>query len=287
MELVISKIVPAQIESNINQLEQFMLEVKEKYTGLVYSDETIKTAKEQRAVLNKLEKGIAEVRKKAEKDSKIEIEEFIGKLKQAEKDIKNLSGDIDIQVKSFEDKEKRNKELEIGELINNKFIGNEDLKPFVNTNPKWTNKTYSKSMIDEELELQFKELSKKKEFIEAKLKEVNEILVTTFLFKEFRSLINSDYPTIISTIDGKKNERMRIEVMLKQRAEENKAEETTKVEENRELNNWTTNEEPRPIQENEKVWNLVLELINVPNSKAIELRKYLEENNIKFKLGGK
>ena len=41
MELVISKIVPAQIESNINQLEEFMLQVKEKYTGLVYTEDTI------------------------------------------------------------------------------------------------------------------------------------------------------------------------------------------------------------------------------------------------------
>ena len=188
MELVISKIVPAQIESNINQLEQFMLEVKEKYTGLVYTEDTIKTAKEQRAVLNKLEKGIAEVRRKAEKDSKIEIEEFIGKLKEAEKEIKLLSGDIDVQVKTFEEKERKNKYIEINELIDSKFINHEDLKDFLNVSTKWTNKTYSRNMIEEELELQFKELVKKKEFIADKLKEVNEILVTTLLFKEFKYL---------------------------------------------------------------------------------------------------
>ena len=284
MELVISKIVPAQIESNINQLEQFMLEVKEKYTGLVYTEDTIKTAKEQRAVLNKLEKGIAEVRKKAEKDSKIEIEEFIGKLKEAEKEIKLLSGDIDVQVKSFEEKERKNKYIEINELIDIKFINHEDLKDFLNLSIKWTNKTYSKTMIDEELEVQFKELSKKKEFITDKLKEVNETLVTTLLFQEFKYLIGFDYPTIISTIDSKKNERIRIETMLKQKAEENKEE--TQVEETKKeiIEN---NVVPEDIQENEKIWNITLELINISNSKAIALRKHLEENNIKFKLGGK
>lgn len=284
MELVISKIVPAQIESNINQLEQFMLEVKEKYTGLVYTEDTIKTAKEQRAVLNKLEKGIAEVRKKAEKDSKIEIEEFIGKLKEAEKEIKLLSGDIDVQVKSFEEKERKNKYIEINELIDSKFINHEDLKDFLNLSIKWTNKTYSKTMIDEELEVQFKELSKKKEFITDKLKEVNETLVTTLLFQEFKYLIGFDYPTIISTIDSKKNERIRIETMLKQKAEENKEE--TQVEETKKeiIEN---NVVPEDIQENEKIWNITLELINISNSKAIALRKHLEENNIKFKLGGK
>lgn len=284
MELVISKIVPAQIESNINQLEQFMLEVKEKYTGLVYTEDTIKTAKEQRAVLNKLEKGIAEVRKKAEKDSKIEIEEFIGKLKEAEKEIKLLSGDIDVQVKSFEEKERKNKYIEINELIDSKFINHEDLKDFLNLSIKWTNKTYSKTMIDEELEVQFKELSKKKEFITDKLKEVNETLVTTLLFQEFKYLIGFDYPTIISTIDSKKNERIRIETMLKQKAEENKEE--TQVEETKKeiIEN---NVVPEDIQKNEKIWNITLELINISNSKAIALRKHLEENNIKFKLGGK
>mgnify|MGYP000499969639 CR=1 FL=1 len=44
---------------------------------------------------------------------------------------------------------------------------------------------------------------------------------------------------------------------------------------------------PEDIQENEKIWNITLELINISNSKAIALRKHLEENNIKFKLGGK
>ncbi len=284
MELVISKIVPAQIESNINQLEQFMLEVKEKYTGLVYTEDTIKTAKEQRAVLNKLEKGIAEVRRKAEKDSKIEIEEFIGKLKEAEKEIKLLSGDIDVQVKTFEEKERKNKYIEINELIDSKFINHEDLKDFLNVSTKWTNKTYSRNMIEEELELQFKELVKKKEFIADKLKEVNEILITTLLFKEFKYLIGFDYPAIISTIDGKKNERIRIETMLKQKAEENKEE--TQVEETKKeiIEN---NVVPEDIQKNEKIWNITLELIDISNSKAIALRKYLEENNIKFKLGGK
>ena len=284
MELVISKIVPAQIESNINQLEEFMLQVKEKYTGLVYTEDTIKTAKEQRAVLNKLEKGIAEVRRKAEKDSKIEIEEFIGKLKEAEKEIKLLSGDIDVQVKTFEEKERKNKYIEINELIDSKFINHEDLKDFLNVSTKWTNKTYSRNMIEEELELQFKELVKKKEFIADKLKEVNEILVTTLLFKEFKYLIGFDYPAIISTIDGKKNERIRIETMLKQKAEENKEE--TQVEETKKeiIEN---NVVPEDIQKNEKIWNITLELIDISNSKAIALRKYLEENNIKFKLGGK
>ena len=284
MELVISKIVPAQIESNINQLEQFMLEVKEKYTGLVYTEDTIKTAKEQRAVLNKLEKGIAEVRRKAEKDSKIEIEEFIGKLKEAEKEIKLLSGDIDVQVKTFEEKERKNKYIEINELIDSKFINHEDLKDFLNVSTKWTNKTYSRNMIEEELELQFKELVKKKEFIADKLKEVNEILITTLLFKEFKYLIGFDYPAIISTIDGKKNERIRIETMLKQKAEENKEE--TQVEKTKKeiIEN---NVVPEDIQKNEKIWNITLELIDISNSKAIALRKYLEENNIKFKLGGK
>ena len=282
MELVISKIVPAQIESNINQLEQFMLEVKEKYTGLVYTEDTIKTAKEQRAVLNKLEKGIAEVRRKAEKDSKIEIEEFIGKLKEAEKEIKLLSGDIDVQVKTFEEKERKNKYIEINELIDSKFINHEDLKDFLNVSTKWTNKTYSRNMIEEELELQFKELVKKKEFIADKLKEVNEILITTLLFKEFKYLIGFDYPAIISTIDGKKNERIRIETMLKQKAEENK-EETQETKKEIIENNVV----PEDIQKNEKIWNITLELIDISNSKAIALRKYLEENNIKFKLGGK
>ena len=72
--------------------------------------------------------------------------------------------------------------------------------------------------------------------------------------------------------------------MLKQKAEENKEE--TQVEETKKeiIEN---NVVPEDIQKNEKIWNITLELIDISNSKAIALRKYLEENNIKFKLGGK
>ena len=61
MELVIRSITPAVVQMNIEEVEKYMQEVKEKYVGWVVSEEEISVAKEERAKLNKLEKNIPSI----------------------------------------------------------------------------------------------------------------------------------------------------------------------------------------------------------------------------------
>ena len=68
MELVIRSITPAVVQMNIEEVEKYMQEVKEKYVGWVVAEEEISVAKEERTKLNKLEKNISEVRKRIEKE---------------------------------------------------------------------------------------------------------------------------------------------------------------------------------------------------------------------------
>ena len=68
MQLVIKKIVPATIESNINQLDSYITELQNRYANVIVTEEFITEGKEERAKLNKLKKNLADERKKIEKD---------------------------------------------------------------------------------------------------------------------------------------------------------------------------------------------------------------------------
>ena len=113
VEFKIKKIVPAKIESNIEELENFMAGVKEKYRGWIVTEDEIKFATEERTKLNKLEKILSEERKRIQKEANTDIEKFMEKLKIAEKEAKALSNNISEQIKEFEEKEYQNwKKLE-------------------------------------------------------------------------------------------------------------------------------------------------------------------------------
>ena len=77
VEFKIKKIVPAKIESNIEELENFMAGVKEKYRGWIVTEDEIKFATEERTKLNKLEKILSEERKRIQKEATTDIEKFM------------------------------------------------------------------------------------------------------------------------------------------------------------------------------------------------------------------
>ena len=127
MELVIRNITPAKVDMNIKEVESFIVTIKEKYENIIFSEKQIDEAKTSRTSLNKLEKNISDVRKKIEKESKIDIEKLINTLKQAEKDVKELSNNIGSQIKTFEEQEWKKKLEEINVAIRNIFENDTNL----------------------------------------------------------------------------------------------------------------------------------------------------------------
>ena len=103
MQLIISKLTGATIESNINELDLYMEETKKRYENWVVIETEVKNAKEERAILNKLEKELADTRKKVQKEGLSSIDNFLDKLKESEKEIKILSENINNQIKAFEE----------------------------------------------------------------------------------------------------------------------------------------------------------------------------------------
>lgn len=305
MELVIRSITPAVVQMNIEEVEKYMQEVKEKYVGWVVSEEEISVAKEERTKLNKLEKNISDVRKRIEKEGMANIKDIIETLKNAEKDTKMLSNNIGTQIKEFEEKEWETKQEEISEIIDNVFRENPELKLYITENNKWKNKGMTLNKIETELEEQFSSLSKKYNFILGQLKSVNEEIENKLSFKDIQYLMNCEFDEIMKTLVNKKNEIKATEENIKKRAleelerkkeQEKKAavEEAIKKEmtENTHISSTTKEKEvsqanipsTEKITENEKYFDTTIRFENAPLSFLKELKALSDKYEIKYQL---
>lgn len=230
LELVIKKITPAQVESNIEQLDTYMSNVTEHYKNWIVTEDSLKEAATERTKLNKLEKNLDEFRKRVQEEGLKDINAFIQKLKDSEKEVKTLSNNIKTQIDEFEEKQWEEKQKEIQKKINGMFVTNENLKPFVVQNPKWKNKTFTINKIESELSEQLENLVNKKQFIENELEKANKGIEFKIVFEAVQFLMNSEYSEIVKEIEKKKNETKQTEENLRQKAEEEKQKELAELE---------------------------------------------------------
>lgn len=230
LELVIKKITPAQVESNIEQLDTYMSNVTEHYKNWIVTEDSLKEAATERTKLNKLEKNLAEFRKRVQEEGLKDINAFIQKLKDSEKEVKTLSNNIKTQIDEFEEKQWEEKQKEIQKKINGMFVTNENLKQFVVQNPKWKNKTFTINKIESELSEQLENLVNKKQFIENELEKANKGIEFKIVFEAVQFLMNSEYSEIVKEIEKKRNETKKTEENLRQKAEEEKQKELAELE---------------------------------------------------------
>jgi hypothetical protein len=137
----------------IKDFENLKTELTEKvsvYAKIVYTDETIKDAKKDRAALNKLAKAIADKRK-IEKDNILErFRKFESECKELETLVTKASGNIDAQVKEYEQGAKERKRAEIIKIWESFNIKEIELDLIFND--KWLNVTTSLEMVKKEME---------------------------------------------------------------------------------------------------------------------------------------
>ena len=142
--------VPDQIEFNYEELKKELVEKTQMYKTIVYTDEQIKEAKADRALLNKVKTALNDERIRVQKlymkpfeDFKAKVDDLIGTINEA-------ASVIDRQVKEYEELERKEKSESIRKLVDE--IG---FQPFVTLekiwNPKWLNKSYSMKQIEQEL----------------------------------------------------------------------------------------------------------------------------------------
>lgn len=137
--------IPAMIW-NKDEVQQNLDEMLEAYKGRVYTSESIKRAKEDRAKVNSWDKQLGAAVTAAKKLYMKPLEDFQQSIKEMQGQCKEISGAIDAQVKAVENAEKEEKASTL-KLIYRDNIGElEPLIPFERLlDSHWLNKTFDLS----------------------------------------------------------------------------------------------------------------------------------------------
>jgi hypothetical protein len=106
--------LPAEIQFNFEELKAEIAEKVKIYETLVYGEDELKTAKSDRANLNRIKKALQDEKTRRKKEYLKPFEDFENKINEIIKLIDAPVGLIDKQVKEFEEKKKADKRIEIG-----------------------------------------------------------------------------------------------------------------------------------------------------------------------------
>ena len=140
------------IRWNEAEVQQNLTEMLSAYTGRVYTPETIKDAKADRAAVNKLDKQLADAARSAKAFYMKPLEEFLQSAKQMQAQCKTVSGAIDTQVKAVEEAERQDKQDALEAVYTDCIAELRELIPFDRLLvPQWLNKTYDLAKASREL----------------------------------------------------------------------------------------------------------------------------------------
>lgn len=114
MELKINPVmIPEKIEFNYDELKAELIERVHLYETTVYSDDQIKAAKADRSQLNKLKKALNDERIRRQREYMKPFEDFAAKINEIISIIDKPVAMIDMQVKDYEERKKKEKAAEI------------------------------------------------------------------------------------------------------------------------------------------------------------------------------
>lgn len=141
-----------KISFNHEELAAYLNQQLEKYKLAIYTDETIKTAKDDRATLNKFKEALDTKRKEIKKLCLKPYEDFEKQINRLIAMVDEPISAIDGQVKDYEKKLQELKRTGIEEYYNENIENLKDVLPLNKIfNECWLNVTYKMSSIMEEI----------------------------------------------------------------------------------------------------------------------------------------
>ena len=154
MEIRINELsLPEKIIFNYDELKEGISAKIAHYKNLVYTDDQIKEAKEDRANLNKLKKALNDERIRLEKEYMIPFNTFKAQLNEIIKIIDEPVTMIDSQVKEYQENKKEEKRKEIVayfDSVKENLPDEIGLEGIFNT--KWLNESVSMKSVKKEID---------------------------------------------------------------------------------------------------------------------------------------
>lgn len=152
MKTDLAKAIPQAIQFNYEELKTQLPERLTYYNNLVVTEDSIKSAKADKATLNKLRTAFEEARKEVKRDCLNPYNDFESKEKELVGMIDSAITSIDGQVKIFDDQKKQEKQTAIESFFSANVGDLAALLPIEKVwNPKWLNATYKMADIEKEI----------------------------------------------------------------------------------------------------------------------------------------
>ena len=142
--------LPEELKFNFEELKTELAEKVKKYELMTYTEEDLKSAKADRANLNKLKKILNDERIRRQKEDMQPFEDFKAKIDEIIRIIDKPVMLIDAQVKNYEEKKKEEKTEKINDLFTSKEFP-EWLKISLIFDKSWLNATTSMKQIDDNM----------------------------------------------------------------------------------------------------------------------------------------
>lgn len=275
MELKVNElVVPERITWNYEELKKELTEKTELYATVVYTDETIKQAKADRAKLNALKTALNSERIRMEREYMTPFNEFKAQVDEIIGIIDKPVKAIDAQIKDFEKREQDEKREKIIELFDGIQGKPEWLKIEQLWDPRWLNKSTTFRMIEEN--------------ILGWLNRIETELATIETLAEGSFEAEAEYKRTLdmggAIAEGQKQARIQRE---KAEAEKAKAQEAPEAPKEESPLPWDDVKEGKPEDiftapvDDGRIWVHFAARLNV--DEALALNRFMRENGIEFK----
>ena len=154
-----------EVAHNLDVVKQYAQDLKDFWQPVVFTSEQVDKAKEVKAGINTLVKKVGDLRKETVKEYKKPIDDFERTAKETEAILKEASEVLNNKINVFVEQEQEEKRKDIINLIN-KIISDTEANVTIEEitfDPRWLNKTYKRSQLQEDIVAQIKDILNTKE----------------------------------------------------------------------------------------------------------------------------
>ena len=283
--------IPKVIEWNHEELKSALRSQLEVYKSLVVSADAVRSAKSDRANLNKLRTAVEEYRKDIKRRCLEPYNAFEGQCKELVSIIDEPIKAIDTQIKAFEEQEKEEKYKALKEFFNSKVGDMADTIEFEKIlDPKWGNKTKGLEELKGSIEDNIDRVREELDFLDT---EYADVPFKTAIVEEYMKDYSKSKAIVLATT---------LEFRYKQEQKKKQAaEEALKRAEQQKQEVQTQPEQPAPVQPEPQPEPVAVEqpvqqtapTANEPvgtvsfsvkgtRSQIIALREFMKSNGIQF-----
>ena len=251
------------LNANFDEVKKGLTETMEVYRNIVVTEESIQSAKADRAKINNVSKQIDEFRRTIKKIYSEPVAVFEKKCKELTEICDNASNNLDTQIKSFENDEKNRKIERLKEFFNENNETDDMLSWDSVFDPRWGNKTFPEAEAEQTI---LDKIEKAKQDVEAiRLLGSDQEAALLLIYRQTGNL---------SYCIQKNEELKKLAEIAKRRNEE---EERRKAEEQQKEEQY-----PKPDPEKEEEILTATFKVKCTKVQLLELKYFLVSHNIEF-----